>query len=393
LGVVGVRPLLVSAAVVVVTLSAGCATFPEQPPQQSWQSTAALTPEAGPTPGLPEDPAPPSGAQAPQGGGGATRPPDGCTDYNSAVIGTCMDTIFAVAVLPGDPQNPSALVGERRTGRILKVQRNSKPVVVAKLSVNTAGDGGLTGLALSPSYSEDQLIFAYITTSTDNRLVRVAPGDKPKPVITGIPRGSTGNRGALAADHGGGLLLATGDAGNASAATNKSSLAGKVLRVDATGKAAEGNPQGDRIIASGLHAPGGACASADGSTAWVTDRTARQDVLYRITPGKALTTPAWTWPDRPGVAGCIAWNGAVSVLTSKEGTLQNLPLAPDGSFTGKPNVTMAGKDGFGLLGGADLLGSTAAVAGTVNKEGGEPVSSDDRAVVLTQQGNAGGGAD
>jgi glucose/arabinose dehydrogenase len=393
LGVVGVRPLLVSAAVAVVALCAGCATFPEQPAQQKWQSPAPLTPEAGPSPGLPGSSGPQSGAQAPQGGGGANRPPDGCTDYDPAVIGTCMDTIFAVAALPGDPQNPAALVGERRTGRIMKVQRNSKPVQVAKLPVDAAGDGGLTGLALSPSYSEDQLIFAYITTSTDNRLVRLAPGDKPKPVITGIPRGSTGNRGALAADHGGGILLATGDAGNASAATNKSSLAGKVLRVDATGKAAEGNPQGNRVIASGLHAPGGVCASIDGSIAWVTDRTARQDVLYRLVPGKTLTTPAWTWPDRPGVAGCISWANNILVATSTAGNLQNLPLAPDGSFTGKPIVTLTGENSYGLIGGADVVNNQLAIVGTVNKQGGKPVSSDDRAVTITPQNAGGGSAD
>lgn len=379
----------------VLASCAGCVSFAEQPPQQSWQSSATLTPESGPAPGLPEDPSAPSGAgQAPQSGGNSVPPPDGCTDYNPAVIATCLDPMFAVAVLPSDPQNPVALVGERRTGRILRVQRDTAPVLVAKLAVNPSGDGGLTGLALSPSYSEDQLIFAYITTATDNRLMRIAPGDTPKPVITGIPRGSSNNRGALAADHHGALLLATGDAGNASAAGNRGSLAGKILRIDATGGAADDNPvKGDRLVASGLHAPGGVCASADGSASWVTDRTAKQDLLYRISPGKPLGSPAWTWPDRPGVAGCIAWTGAVSVTTAKTGSLQNLPLAPDGSFTGKPHVTMTGKDGFGLLGGADLLSGTTAVAGTVNKLGGSRVSSDDRAIVLNQQGNAGGGTD
>lgn len=388
----GVRPLLVSAAVAVATVCAGCTSFPEQPPQSKWQSPTPLTAESGPAPGLPEDP---GGGESGTGGGGPQTsqgpvpPPEGCTDYHEAVIGTCLDTIFAVAALPGDPQDPAALVGERRTGRILRVQKDSKPVEVARVPVNAAGDGGLTGLALSPSYSEDQLVFAYVTTSTDNRLVRIAPGDKPKAVLTGIPRGSTGNRGALAADHQGALLLATGDAGNPSAAGDKSSLAGKVLRLDETGKAAEGNPRGERVIATGLHAPGGVCASVDGATSWVTDR-AQQDLLYRIVPGKALTTPAWQWPDRPGVGGCVAWANAVLVLTSKAGNLQSLPLAPDGTFTGKPTTTLTGDDSFGRLGGADIISNTLAVAGTVNKQGGKPVSSDDRAVVITPQ-NGGGG--
>ena len=51
----------------------------------------------------------------------------------------------------------------------------------AKLDVQAAGDGGLTSLALSPSYVEDQLVFAYITTASDNRVVRFAKGQAPKP--------------------------------------------------------------------------------------------------------------------------------------------------------------------------------------------------------------------
>jgi hypothetical protein len=74
--------------------------------------------------------------------------------------------------------------------------------------------------------------------------------------------------------------------------------------------------------------------------------------------------------------------------------MQNLPLAQDGSFSGKPEVLLAEKEGFGRLAGLDLINERLAVAGTVNKDGGTPVSSDDRAVVVTvQQGGGGGGPD
>ena len=39
--------------------------------------------------------------------------------------------------------------------------------------VDTAGDGGLLGLALSPTYAEDGLVYAYLSTATDNRVVRL----------------------------------------------------------------------------------------------------------------------------------------------------------------------------------------------------------------------------
>ena len=53
-------------------------------------------------------------------------PPDGCKDYNPAVIGTCLSTVVAVAALPGDGRDPAALVGERDTGRILRVKRGAE---------------------------------------------------------------------------------------------------------------------------------------------------------------------------------------------------------------------------------------------------------------------------
>jgi glucose/arabinose dehydrogenase len=294
-----------------------------------------------------------------------------------------MSTVVAVAALPGDGQDPTALVGERDTGRILRVKRGTSPQLVATVPVDAKTDGGLTGLALSPTYAEDQLLFAYITTATDNRLVRIAPGDTPKPVLTGIPRGSSGNRGALALDHRGALLLATGDAGDPALAKDSRSLAGKVLRLDASGQPAPDNPAPNRIVASGLVSPGGVCGSMDGSRLWVTDHAPTGDLLYLLQPGKPLGTPAWSWPDKPGVEGCASTPGAVWVVTSRAGNMQNLPLAEDGSFSGKPQVTLAASDGFGRLAGFDLVNERLAVAGTVNKDGGEPVSSDDRAVLVT----------
>lgn len=387
------RTLVVGATVGGVVLTGGCATFSDQP--EDWQPQEALTPQAAPEPQLPGDegasggtsePEPPEPSDVP--------PPDGCTDYNPAVIGTCMSKVVAVAAMPGDGQDPAALVGERETGRILRVKRGAKPQVVATIPVDGRTDGGLTGLALSPSYAEDQLLFAYVTTATDNRLVRIAPGDSPKPVLTGIPRGSSGNRGALALDHRGALLLATGNAGDPAQANNAASLAGKVLRIDSTGQPAPDNPNGTRVVADGLYSPGGVCGSMDGSRLWVTDNTPTGDLLYHLQPGKPLGAPAWTWPDRPGVSGCASTPEAVWVVTAKAGNLQNLPLAEDGSFSGKPEVSMESEEGFGKLAGFDLVNERLAIAGTINKDGGTPVSSDDRALLVTvQQGGGGGGPD
>ncbi|MPZ80873.1 MAG: glucose dehydrogenase [Actinophytocola sp.] len=383
------RTLMAGVTVGCVLLAAGCATFSDQP--EDWHPQDDLTPQAGPDPQLPGEGSPETPGGPEQTPPSEVPPPDGCTDYNPAVIATCLDKVGAVAALPGDGTEPTAIVGERSTGRILRVKRGADPQVIATIPVEASTDGGLTGLALSPTYAEDQLLFAYVTTPTDNRLVRIAPGDTPKPVLTGIPRGPSGNKGALGLDHRGALLLATGDAGNPNAAKDPRSMAGKVLRLDTAGKAAADNPNPGSIVASGLHSPGGVCGALDGSRMWVTDQAPQQDLLYQLQLGKDLTTPAWSWPDRPGVAGCVSASDSVWVATSKAGNLQSLPLAEDGSFSAKPQVTMAADEGFGLLGGFDLVNEQVAVAGTVNKDGGKPVSSDDRAVVISVAGGAGGG--
>ncbi|MEU4746248.1 PQQ-dependent sugar dehydrogenase [Actinosynnema sp. NPDC023658] len=324
-------------------------------------------------------------------------PPQGCKDFSPAVVGTCLNPVSGVALTDVNQTTGAvtALATERTTGRLLKVTKDVDPVEVAKFEVDASADGGLTGLTLSPTYAEDQLVYVYVTTATDNRVMRLAPGDVPKPVLTGIPKGPTGNRGVLAYDRTGALLVATGDAGNPAAAGDPNSLAGKVLRVDGTGQPARGNPTaGSRVLASGLKSPGGLCVSGDGSKTWVTDAGATADVLYRVEPGKALGDPAWSWPERPGVGGCGSFSNTVMVTTATTPGLLNLPMNPDGGFTGKPEVTMNGEDGFGRLGPLVMLDDTTALAGTVNKvAGGAPVSSDDRVVIVVRESATGGSKD
>ena len=382
----------------VAVLVSGCADFSDSAAPTNWRPAPTFTPEAAPQPQLPGE----SNAQGNSGNGGnsgrqdpaSVPPPDGCKDFHQEVIATCLGPVSAVAMLPSTESDPVGLAAQRSSGTIVRVQSGQQPQVVTTLQVDASSDGGLTGLALSPTYAQDQLVFAYITTSTDNRIVRIAPGDSPKPVLTGIPRGSKDNRGVLALDHKGALLVATGDAGNPQAAADPNSLAGKVLRIDVNGSPAPGNPNPNSVVvASGLTDPGGVCSSADGSRAWVTDRAKAQDVLYRLNVGQALGSPAWAWPDRPGVAGCASFPNSVMVATSTAGNVQSLSLNADGSFAGAPQVSLNGAAGYGRLGGLDLIGNSAAMAGTVNKDGGAPVSSDDRVVLIFGASGPGGGQD
>ena len=374
-------------------LVSGCADFQDQSAPSDWRPQRSLAPETGPEPQLPGQNNAAPGQIEEQPEPSEIPPPKGCQDFDPSVIATCLDEVAAVAALPGSEAQPSGFAAERASGRVLKVRKDSEASEIAKLEVDPAGDGGLTGLALSPTYSEDQLIYAYITTGSDNRVVRFTPGDTPKPVLTGIPKGGTHNRGALAIDHSGALLVATGDAGQPAQAGNPGSMAGKVLRVDGDGQPAQGNPKaGSAIVASGVSAPGGVCNSADGTTSWVTDRGGSEDRLYKLSDS-GLGEPAWSWPERQGVAGCASFSDSVLVAASAKGNVQSLSLNPDGSFNGEPRVTMEGKKGYGRIDGVDIIGDAGAMVGTVNKAGGQPVSSDDRVVVIVPQSGAGGGKD
>jgi len=371
------------AAALLGLLLGGCATFPEQTPRE-WRDQLDGAGELGGPPVVPEPTPPQQPPQQPgqQGEAGPERPPMGCEDPDPQVVATCLEPVGAIAVLP---DAVSALVGERRTGRILRVAQGSEPQLVTTVPVDASGGGGLTGLVLSPSYVEDQLAYAYVTTPQDNRVVRLAAGDPPEPVLTGIPRGPSGNAGALAVDDDGSLLVATGNAGDT--AQPPDSLAGKLLRIDQQGRPADGNPDPvSPILSSGLQSPGGICVDRERGSAWVTDRRPTEDALHLVVPGP-LPAPAWRWPDRPGVAGCTAQGGAVAVAQTATESLFVMRSDVHNMFVGAPETLL--RETYGRLAAATLAPDGLVWLGTVNKAGGEPVPSDDR--VIRIQPLAGGG--
>lgn len=379
-----VAPLLLAALLLLM----GCSVTPDFPDHEAgpFRPKPEIGSHAEPQPELPVNPQRP-GQNPP---GGPAGQPRGCIDPDPQVVATCLEPVSALIAL--DDTTLVGLAAERSTGRILRVQRQRPTQQVAALAVDDTGGGGLTGLALSPSYAEDELIYAYVTTPIDNRVIRIAPGDVPKPVLTGIPRGATGNAGALALDSAGMLVVATGDAGDPASAADPQSLAGKVLRIDTSGRPAPGNPTGSKVLANGLHTPGGLCADPYSDEVWVTDRTAEGDLLYRISPGSSLGPPAWTWPDHPGAAGCVVMQGRIQVAFTGGTPMFALGIGPDGTFVGHPVEIPL--EQYGRVSAMALSPDGRTVwLGTINKALGQPVSSDERVFVLTDPVGPGGGND
>lgn len=356
---------------------AGCARFDDSASSPFTPVPSFSAGEVRPRePSAPPTPTP--GAAAP------TATPMPCADPDPAVVATCLDTTGSVTMLPG---GQSVLVTERRTGRILRVTPGTPVQEVARLAVDGSGDGGLLDVALSPTYTEDNLLYAYVTTGGDNRVVRIAPGDTPKDVLTGIPRGASGNAGALLFTAPDELTVLTGDAGNPSAANDPGSLAGKVLRVTAlTPAPVQPMPQ---IVLSGIGTAGDVCPDPRGGV-WITDRTVLEDRLQRVAADGATGMPVWTWPDRPGVAGCTPVDGGIAVSLSAGKALAVLPLdAHTGAAQAAPSLVA--QDKYGRLGGAALGANSEVWVSTVNKSGGDvPAPSDDRVVRIPAPQGGGG---
>ena len=112
--------------------------------------------------------------------------------------------------------------------------------------VDGDGEGGLLGIALSPSYESDHRLFAYYTHGDENVIARMTYDDArlsdQRVVFDGIVSGGIHNGGRLAFGPDGFLYVGTGDAGRGSPAQDKNDLGGKILRITQNGEPAPGNP-------------------------------------------------------------------------------------------------------------------------------------------------------
>src|SRR6476469_8925299 len=128
----------------------------------------------------------------------ATVSPDASPSASRArvvrTVATGLAAPWGVTFLP----DGTALVGERDTTRVLAVSGSGsagdrgradvRPVGTVGIAA-PHGEAGLLVLAASPSYDEDRMVYAYVSTAEDNRVVRMTYDGhrlgKPEPVLTG----------------------------------------------------------------------------------------------------------------------------------------------------------------------------------------------------------------
>ncbi len=267
-----------------------------------------------------------------------------------------LKTPWGLAPLPGED---ALLVSSRDEGTILRVDTKTgkKTELGTVPGVSPAGEGGLLGIALSPEYASDHMIYAYFTSASDNRIVRM-PYDAEKPqgeqlgapdtILRGIPKGTNHNGGRLAFGPDKMLYATTGERHEGPLAQDKRSLGGKILRMTPEGEPAPGNPFGDSVVYSYGHRNVQGLAWDSKQRLWASEfGQDTWDELNQIRPGGN-----YGWPDVEGKAGDSKYIDPVAQWRVAESS-------PSGIAIAEGSVWMAGLRGERLW-RIPLQGTTAA---------------------------------
>jgi glucose/arabinose dehydrogenase len=179
--------------------------------------------------------------------------------------------------------------GDRAGARILSLSPDGALSEVQRVDAYTTGEGGLLGIAVSPHYADDQWVYVYYSTATDNRVGRLHLGSPPVPILTGIPGGGDGfhNGGRIAFGPDGMLYVTTGETYyTRDIAQDRDSLGGKILRVTPDGEVPSDNPfAGSPVYSLGHRNVQGIAWDSSGQLYASELGEERCDELNRIAPG------------------------------------------------------------------------------------------------------------
>ncbi|MEV4975053.1 PQQ-dependent sugar dehydrogenase [Streptomyces scopuliridis] len=314
-----------------------------------------------------------------------------------------LNSPWGLAALPeGD-----LLVSSRDKGTITRVdaETGKKSVIGSVPGVSPAGESGLLGIALSPSYASDHQVYAYFTTTSDNRIARMYYDERkpagqqlgaPDTVLRGIPKGRIHDGGRIAFGPDKMLYASTGDTGEKELAQDKKSLAGKILRMTPDGDPAHGNPEANSVVYSLGHRDVQGLAWDSEKRLWASEfGQDTWDELNLIEPGKN-----YGWPDvegkghKPGfVDPVVEWRpaeaspsgiayaeGSIWMAALRGERLWRIPLAGRESAA-SPQAFLKGQ--YGRLRTVLSAGGDKVWLVTSNTDGrGTPKPGDDRILLL-----------
>ncbi len=313
-------PAVLAAAALL--LAAGCSSDDGAPPEKDAAASSAA-------------PAPSSSGKAEE-----TPPAKGSVSVVRTVA-TGLDSPWGLAPV-GDGD---LLVSSRDEATITRIdgETGKKTELGEVPGVAAEGEGGLLGIALSPDFASDHMIYAYFTSASDNRIVRMLYNERkpageqlgaPDTVFRGIPKGVVHNGGRIAFGPDRMLYAGTGETGDTGLAQDKKSLGGKILRLTPDGEPAPGNPfPGSPVYSYGHRNVQGLAwdrqqrlfASEFGQNTW--------DELNAVAPGDN-----YGWPEAEGHADEGGFHNPIAQWNTAD-------ASPSGIAYAEGSVWMAGLRG------------------------------------------------
>jgi glucose/arabinose dehydrogenase len=306
------------------------------------------------------------------------------------VVAGGLEAPWGLAFLP----DGNALVSQRDSGRVLRVGPGTEATEVGTVpGVVAGGEGGLLGIAVSPGFERDQLVYAYLTAQGDNRIVRFRlGGGQAEVLLDGIPKAGIHNGGRIAFGPDGMLYAGTGDAAQRGNAQNPGSLGGKILRLRPDGSIPADNPDPGSPVWTLGHRNVQGLAWDDQGRLFATEfGQNRVDEINLIEKGgnygwpevegtgggSRFRDPPVTWPtSQASPSGAAIAGDTLYVAALRGERLWTVPLDGAGG-TGEPAALLTGA--YGRLRHVAVAADGALWVLTSNRDGrGDPAQNDDR---------------
>ncbi|MGH3361423.1 MAG: PQQ-dependent sugar dehydrogenase [Nocardioides sp.] len=314
------------------------------------------------------------------------------------VVGTAAQDLRAPWGIDFLPDG-TAIVTERDTRRVLAVEDGEVTEIGVIEEAAPEGEAGLLGVAVSPDFAQDRMIYLYVTTAEDNRVVRarLAGGGlgPPEVVLDGIPKGFIHDGGRLEFGPDGHLYVSTGETGDGALAQDRGSLAGKILRITPDGAPAPGNPDPDSPVWTWGHRNVQGLAFDDRDRLWASEFGASTfDELNLIEQGSNygwpqvegrgedpdLTNPQVVWnTSEASPSGLAFLDGRLWMAALQGERLWRIGL--DGARASRPTDFFVGK--YGRMRTVVVAPDGKLWVTTSNHDGrGDPAARDDRILVV-----------